>query len=178
MDALDKLCPGQLYLVIAPRSHGKDLMSTCIAHLALAGPVNVLDGGNVFDAYCVARLIRLQTHELSAVMDRVVIRRAFTCYQMTALLAVVSTGGYGEPVVVLDMLSTFADENVPSKERMRLFQQNLSKLQDLAHKSLTLVGVTPTANPDCQGYLARLVEAAGQFWRFEPYLEPVQPRLL
>ena len=56
------------------------------AQLALRGEVTVLDGGNRFQAYPVAHLIRRQTPDVRAAAERLFIRRAFTCYQMLALL--------------------------------------------------------------------------------------------
>jgi hypothetical protein len=163
-------------LVIA-RQPGRGLRrqasSEWIARLALAGPLHVLDGGNVFDAYRVARLVRLQTDELEAVLGQVIVRRAFTCYQMAALLAD-TTNCRGElrsperrspdphPVVVLELLATFADENVPPRERERLFEQCLADLKRLSRRSFTLVSLTCPADdgPNSFGF-DRLVEAAG-----------------
>jgi hypothetical protein len=167
-------------LVIA-RQPGRGLrrqvVSEWIARLALVGPVHVLDGGNVFDAYRVARLIRAQTHDLEAIMGQIIVRRAFTCYQMAALLAN-TANRRGErrsplphPVVVLELLATFADENVPPRERERLFEQCLADLKRLSRRSPTLVSVTCPANdgpnefgpnsfgPNSFGF-DRLVEAA------------------
>jgi hypothetical protein len=44
--------------------------------------------------------------------------RAFTCYQMLALLAETPAGG--PPTLVLDLLDTFYDESVPLHESRRL----------------------------------------------------------
>jgi len=177
---------------------GRQLASHWIARLALAGAVHVLDGGNTFDAYGVARFIRSHAmHELEAVMSRITIQRAFTCYQMAALLAdlagpetfrVSQTRMVAEQVraeqvraeqvrgvVVLDLLATFADENVPARERRRLFEQSLTNLKSLARQCPTLVtSAAPLAGyrqpPGC----ARLVEAADQVWHFESQQVPAE----
>jgi hypothetical protein len=46
-----------------------------------------MDGGNRFDAHQIARYIRRQSSQLDAILGRIAIARAFTCYQMAALLA-------------------------------------------------------------------------------------------
>jgi hypothetical protein len=163
----------------------RQLASQWIARLALAGAVHVLDGGNTFDAYGVARFIRAQTHELEAAMSRITVQRAFTCYQIAALLAdlarpetfrVSKTRKVAEQVraeqvrgvVVLDLLATFADENVPVRERRRLFEQSLADLKSLARCCPTLVSsAAPPAGHRQPPDWARLAEAADQVWYFE-----------
>ena len=56
------------------------------AQLAAHGPLRVLDGGNQFNVYPVARAIRRQTPDLNAALQRIVLSRAFTCYQMVVML--------------------------------------------------------------------------------------------
>ena len=75
-----------LMLVIAPQA-GRTGMLELAARLALAGPLQVLDGGNQFNVYPVARALRRQTADLAAALGRIQIARAFTCYQMSVLLA-------------------------------------------------------------------------------------------
>ena len=48
------------------------------------------------------------------VMKRIFIRRAFTCFQMQALLD--NTPSLPQPHIILDLLATFYDEQVPERE--------------------------------------------------------------
>ncbi len=48
------------------------------AQLAVQGAVRVLDGGNVFQAFPIARLVRSRTADLDAALDRIQVARAFT----------------------------------------------------------------------------------------------------
>ena len=57
------------------------------ARLALTGELRVLDGGNRFNVYPVARIIRRYSPELTAALARIRLARAFTCYQAAAMLA-------------------------------------------------------------------------------------------
>jgi hypothetical protein len=176
-----QLTPGKLHLVIAPGSVNRQLANTFIARLGAAGVVRVLDGGNRFDAHGIARAVRRQTSDLYAALERIWIARAFTCYQMLALLAQIPTGP--EPVLVLDLLSTFYDESVPEAERRRLLVEGLAHLQRLGRQAAVAVTATPLVQPGPAGrplpvdFLARLEAAAEQVWRFETPAPQEQLRL-
>jgi len=147
LSALDKhsaleLRPGSLYLILAPRRLGRLLMNSFAARLALVGGVRILDSGNWFDALAVARQVRRQTAQLDQVLGRVQVQRAFTCYQAAVLLNQQPSGR--EPVLVLDLLSTFADESVPLNERARLLDQAVADLRRLSSLAPTAVSAAPT----------------------------------
>ena len=91
-------------------------MLACIATLALETSVVVLDGGMLFNTYRVV----MAAHGQTRILNRIRFARAFTCYQMVALLE--RTPAEDACVVVLDLLSTFLDENVPASERIRLLK--------------------------------------------------------
>jgi hypothetical protein len=179
MEAPLDLIPGRLHLFVAPRPIGYRLLNACIARMALAEPICVLDGGNGFDVHSIARGLRAQTAELDAAMQRITIARAFTCYQVVALLAQQPLGS--RPVLVLDLLATFHDENVPRPERLRLLDQALGNLVVLSRLAPVAISVSPSAQDD---WLARLeTTLAAQTchglarWRFEAPPVIVQPRL-
>ncbi len=163
-----------LFLLIAPRAAGNRLVNACAASLALSCPVRVLDGGNGFDALAIARLVRRQTHRVEASLGRIRVARAFTCYQVAALLAGLEAGA--APILALDLLATFGDENVLAAERLRLLRQCLAHLKRLAGQAPLLVSVSlpVSAAPASQmdGYLALLMDAADNVWRFEDRTDP------
>ena len=88
--------------------------------------VRILDGGNRFNAYTVARAARGQPE----VLKRITVARAFTCYQVRSLLE--STPAIPVPFVVLDLLSTFYDESVQVGERKRLLRACTMHMERLA----------------------------------------------
>jgi hypothetical protein len=185
-----QLSPGQLNLVVAPRALGRQLNSEMIVQLALAPPKNsvkngrgavrVVDGGNCFDARGIARLLRRQTSELYAALERIQVQRAFTCYQMLAMLIHSSTNS--EPLLVLDMLATFYDESVSKMERLRLLEHSLGQLRRLSSIATVVVSAPPppvvAPGQAAPGeFLERLAAAADQVVRFETPPEPEQSRL-
>jgi hypothetical protein len=100
------------------------------AQIALQRPVWVVDGGNRFDALWVAEYIARSGKPPEPILARIHVSRAFTCHQMAERILTLpapgpdpgSETGAGEaaPLVVLHLLDTFYDENVPLAEARRL----------------------------------------------------------
>ena len=141
-----ELRAGHFYLILAPRRVGRLLMNTLAASLSLTGPALVLDGGNAFDAHGIARDVRYHTVEMVLAMDRLKVSRAFTCYQIVAMLGAQTPGL--QPVLVLDLLATFLDENVNLRERLRLLDQAIGYLQRLSTLAPLAVSVTASPTPE------------------------------
>lgn len=133
-----------LALIIAPKA-ARNEMLTLTARLALNGHVCVLDGGNIFDAYAVARAIRFLTPQVELALARVSIQRAFTCYQMLTLLG--ETPPTPKPMFILDMLATFHDESVTLAERFRLLRVSVQQLQRLSQTGPVVVSVRLPGKP-------------------------------
>ena len=131
---------GRWLLLFGPRSMNATLL-TAIARLGERGALRVLDGGNRFNAYLVARAARGRPE----VMNRITVSRAFTCYQVLSLLE--STPAIQVPFVVLDMLSTFYDESVQVGERKRLLRSCITHLKRLERVAGGVVSVHPPSVP-------------------------------
>jgi ABC-type cobalamin transport system ATPase subunit len=131
---------GSWLLLVGPRSINTTML-TAIARLGERGALRVLDGGNRFNAYSVARAARGRPE----VMNRITVSRAFTCYQVLSLLE--STPAIQVPFVVLDMLSTFYDESVQLGERKRLLRACIIHLKRLERLAGGAVSVHPPTVP-------------------------------
>ncbi len=118
-------------------------MLEAAAELALAGPLQVVDGGNCFNAYPVARHLRRRTAAVHAALGRIRLARAFTCYQMVTLLQNLQPGD--QPVMALDLLQTFYDENVRMAESRRLLERCIVQLTRLSRAAPVLVSARPPA---------------------------------
>jgi hypothetical protein len=141
----------------------------------LRGRVRLLDGGNRFNAYAVAQALRQHTEQVEEALSRIRIARAFTCYQVAALLA--ETPALPEPTVALDLLATFRDESVPLWERRRLLEACREPLRRLASQAPLLVSASAQGAAGGDELLALLEEEAGQVWRFAPLPPPAPLRL-
>jgi hypothetical protein len=184
--------PGNLLLVVAPHAGGA-IMLDLIARLAGRGPLRILDGGNHLDVYAlnlaVCRVLiaggdgqpgsptGVRTRRgLREVLERIHLARAFTCYQLVALLK--DTPAEETPTLVLDLLATFYDESVPLAESRRLLRSCVFQLSRLNRAAPVAVSVRPGAPVEGRSELLEfLAAAAGQVWMLEP--EPVRepPRL-
>ena len=136
--------PG-LLVILAPFA-ASQAMLTFAACLAQLGPLQVLDGGNRFNAYLVARALRQAgAPDMSLVLGRIHVARAFTCYQMTTMLE--NTVASPRPTLVIDLLDTFYDESAPLPERRRLAQQCVLRLRVLSQQAPLAVSLRPPPPP-------------------------------
>lgn len=157
-------------LLVIPDSAAGALFEM-IARLALQGPLYVLDGGNTFQAYPLARSLRRETADIAGVMQRVLLSRAFTCYQMEALCTGEAFAAH--PILVLDFLATFYDQGVRAAERRRLLRACLRRLDALSRRTPVAIWVRQRAAipEDALAFLDIVQAAAGQVW------QPVRPAL-
>ena len=175
MDALTFPLPNQLFVVIAPHAaHGR--MLDLAAQLALRGAVRILDAGNQSNVYPIAQRLRRSTADVNAALRRIQVQRAFTCYQVAALL----TEAQPAPTatLVLDFLSTFYDQDVKLPEATQLLRGCLRHLQRLAEHAPVLVSARPpvAACAERAPLLDMLREIAAQCWEAQPeQSSPPQP---
>jgi hypothetical protein len=134
------LKPSQMIVLCSP-SAAREQIAALTAELALSGSVTVLDGGNRFPAYQAMRMLRRRTANIIPTANRIFLRRAFTCYQMLALLE--SSPALHQPYLVLDLLATFQDENIPVAEVSRLLDRCLAQLDRLRLEAPVIVSLAP-----------------------------------
>jgi hypothetical protein len=84
-----------------------------------------IDGGNTFDPYSVSVIAREYSLEPKSVLEKILISRAFTAYQLTALifekLEATMKRHRSKLVIISDVASLFLDRDVPKKEGRDLF---------------------------------------------------------
>ena len=141
-EILPDILPGRIILVVAA-SHrtSRGVMADITARLALMGSVTVIDSGNSFDSFRIARSIRQYTHELKNALQRIQIARAFTCYQVIALLE--QTPTTSQPLLILDFLTNFYDEDVPVSECSRLLHESMHHIRRLSQTAPVIVSTRP-----------------------------------
>jgi len=176
MDALTFPLSNRLMVLTAPHA-ASVLMLELSARLSAAGELRVLDGGNRFNVYPVARAVRRHTADLAASLGRIRLSRAFTCYQVAALLA--ETPADGLPTLVIDLLAAFYDDNVRLSESQRLLAGCIFHLKRISQFAPVVVSAKPPA-PLCaeKGVLADALQAAaGGYWQLETLPAPKVPTL-
>lgn len=172
-ELLPNLVSGRLSLVILPRGATRLLLELA-ARIAYNNPLRVLDGGNCFNAYIVARELARHTTNVERALEGIQVARAFTCYQVLTLLE--ETPVEEVPTLVLNLLDTFYDENVSLTERQRLLNSSLHELRRLSNRasvgiSARLPGVELQ---EAVSLLERLEAEADHVWRLETE-QPAEP---
>lgn len=163
-------------IVVSSHNAAKDEIAALSAELALRGSVTILDGGNCFPFYRFARLIRSKTVEGAVAVKRLFIRRAFTCYQMLELLS--SSPALNQPYLVLNLLSTFYDEQIPEREVRRLLDACLVEVNRLSMTAPIMISLSPPKLPE-RAFLSEQVcqSADHSFILDEPAPEFIQTAL-
>ncbi len=104
-------------------------------------------GDNRFDVYAVARHARAQDCDAHAVLQRILIARAFTAYQLAELLARIEPNHITGPVIVSGLCTAFFDEDLSHTEAARLFYRTLWRVIALAQAGLALLLLESAAAP-------------------------------
>jgi len=115
-----------------------------------------------------------------AVLSRIRLSRAFTCFQLAELIENTPPGA--DPLFVLDLLATFYDESVPLRDTERLLLTTISHLKRLSAFGPVIVGAREPRSlvKDRWLLLDHLQIAADSAWlmRLPETTEPIQPRLI
>ena len=103
--------------------------------------VIILDGANRFDPYMVSTFAKKTSISPEDLLKRIRIARAFTCYQMAALveeklisLLKKEEGAapfFSPRVILLGPVTPFLDEDVPEREVRPLFERLLRKVEEI-----------------------------------------------
>ncbi len=177
---LNELAQPRLALLWGTQAPTHTLLAAATALAARGLSPRLFDGGNRFDAYFVARLARRLTPDPRAVLQRLRLSRAFTCFQLAELIE--NAPASPDPLFVLDLLATFYDESVPLREVERLLTATLAHLKRLALAGPVVIGARPPqahTRPGRQVLLEVVETAADAVWRLRlpsPGI-PLQPRL-
>lgn len=169
-DAFDSLfaCDGKIGLLYSDLS---------LTRLALYGitlittdgyAVWVLDGANSFNAYVVAKLARQWGYAPEAILERIKLSRAFTCYQMKELVTRRLASALGSPqgtaIFCLGLLETFYDEDVKIVDAVRMIKMISATFTTLAQRGYTILITArePQAEQKDRVVLLNLLKASAQ----------------
>lgn len=132
-----------------------------------------LDGANSANPRLLARLARERRVPFGQFNRRVQIARAFTCFQLTELIARVPRflADFPADVLVVTALpDLYFDEDVRDWDARVTFEQALGGLSHLARQPLSVAifsaAMTFTPSAARKNFFARACRAAGEVWRF------------
>jgi len=142
--------PGKIYLL-----HGQGLvfrlsLSAAAQALQHGVPLTLIDGSNRFDAYYLADIARAVTARGDGppitpeeMLERIYVSRAFTCYQMEALitdrLPAFLERSRSPVVIIFGLLDTFYDEQAPLFEVRQSLQRIIVSLRHLRQKGIAVL---------------------------------------
>jgi len=102
-----------------------------------------IDGGNTFDPYAISAIAQEYGLDPRSVLEKVSVSRAFTAYQLTALvfekLEEALKRYRAKLVVISDITGLFLDRDVPKIEGKDIFLKMTRHLLDLASKRRAVV---------------------------------------
>jgi hypothetical protein len=143
-----------------------------IARLILSGPLFVLSGDEWLPSFDLPRLIRERTTEIKRTMDRLHTARASTCHRLFDALATIPS--HGEPILVLEVLHTFYDTDVPLRVRLFRLRECCRELKRLAFYRPVIVVIQEMAGEDYEKLIPALFSVSDQTFTLDPELETIQ----
>jgi len=97
-----------------------------------------IDGGNTFRLYRVSSLAQLHQLDPRQVLERIVISRAFTAYQMTSLVfekLEETVNRFDSTLVIIsDIAGLYLDKDIPTAEAKEVFAQLVTYLSKFAEE--------------------------------------------
>ncbi|MGA8302944.1 MAG: hypothetical protein WA691_03475 [Thermoplasmata archaeon] len=140
-----RFAPGEVTLWTGARVAVEPILELLYAGSALArGRVSLLEGANRFHPYRVGELGRSLGVDATETLRRIRLARAFTAYQMVALVDGWAAEARRHPPTLLvahDLPALFAADEVPDDERAALLRhvaRTLRALADVVHAPLLL----------------------------------------
>lgn len=169
MDILPALKVRKVIATFGPQH----ILPALLAELAIHGSLTVLDGGNRFPAYKIAQEIRRRSVDVTSIASHIYLRRAFTAYQIVHMLE--SALAEKHPLVLLDLLSTFQDEQVQPREAERLLSTCLDHIHRLSLAAPVILYLNPHITEEKIFLLERLCQHADEvFAAQEAHAQPAQ----
>jgi hypothetical protein len=162
--------------LILTKDKARESKTDLIATLILKGPLFVVSGDEWLPAFVLPRIVRGQTTQVKEIMDRLYTVRASTCYRLFDSLA--NMPSKGEPVLVLDFLHTFYDEDISLYVRLFRLRECCRELARLAFYRPIIVMTQEMEAVDYEKFIPALSTVADRTLTLEPELEQIkQPAL-
>ncbi len=147
-----------------------------IVNLILNGPLFVISASEWLPAYELTRTLRKSTLEVREILNRLYTVRASTCYRLLDSLANIPTNG--EPILVIDFLHTFYDDDIPLRVRFYKLRECCRQLKRLALYRPVLVMTQEMQTEDYEKFLPALGSMADKTFTLETEIEQIrQPAL-
>jgi hypothetical protein len=162
--------------LILTRDRARESKTNLIANLILNGPLFVVSGDEWLPAFILPRIVRGRTTQIKEIMDRLYTVRASTCYRLFDSLANIPSKG--EPILILDFLHTFYDEDIPLRVRLFQLRECCRELARLAFYRPIIVTIQEMEAKDYEKLIPALSPIADRTLTLEPELEQIKQSAL
>ena len=165
--------PGKLYMLHGGERVFRLSLAAAAQALVTGMSMTVVDGANRFDAYFVAEFARRFTSSGAGrritpeeLLERIYVSRAFTCYQMEALvtdrLPAFLALSRSPVAIIFGLLDTFYDDQAPMFEVRNSLRRIVAVLERLkcGGTSVLLASVTARAIPPERRQLQGILQTA------------------
>ncbi|MFW3146870.1 MAG: hypothetical protein ACMUIE_08685 [Thermoplasmatota archaeon] len=186
---------GSLYMIAGRTVLNRHLIDRAAVLAAHGGgTVYYIDGGHRADPFSMARILRMHREDPRPVLERVMIARAFTAYQMDSLIrdSLHRLGSVPDLLIVSSMDSLFSDPEVDLEAARAMVRNCMKALRGIADRgACVLLSVSggsresellPHMSPYCSNWASltprlgsrvRIVTRGGEWRDFSP-LHPFQ----
>lgn len=168
-DATD-LIPARIVAFNAPDALIHPHVMQSLAHQTAHGArVGVLIGHNRFALHTLTRWARVNRCDAHALLTRIELSRAFTCYQLHRRIITldVQTPRPWRALYVLGLLDTLYDESVEYAEAARLLNEILVRLKMLCQVGLpVLITLTAPKTPGREGLITLVADHVDDYWEW------------
>jgi hypothetical protein len=162
--------------LILNTDRARAILTEFIAAQILSGPLFVISGSEWLPAFELTRLLRGKTLEIRQALDHLYTVRASTCYRLFDSLANLPSNG--EPVLVLDFLHTFYDEDIPLRVRLFKLRECCHQLKRLALYRPVVLMTQEVPIEDYGKFIPVLQSIADQTLTLEPELDQMKQPVL
>jgi len=130
-----------------------------------------IDGGNTFDPYLLAEYAEENIVDRDRALDRTLVSRAFTCYQLTTVITQMLPRAVHERkiklVVVSDIVDLYCDPDLRNNRSLDLFKIALNTLVTIARVDRAIVLATSLDETISGQFLYAVKQRADVVLRFE-----------
>jgi hypothetical protein len=165
LPGLVTVCDPRRLLLVETPDRESDGTTELLTTLALRGPFHVIAGGEWLPGYTLALCLRARTLQVKQALDHVILTRPFTCYQVLDLL--INTRPGNEPLLILDFLHHFYNDDVDLPVRLRVFEQSCKYLEQLSLFRTVLVFAERLSVPLYQHFFSILASLADETFQME-----------
>jgi len=157
--------------LILTQDKARESKTDLIASLILKGPLFVLSGDEWLPSFVLPRLLREKTTDIKAITGRLRMVRASTCYRLFDSLA--TTDSKGEPILIMDFLHTFYDDDIPLRTRLFKLRECCRELMRLAFYRPVIVITQEREGEEYEKFIPALSPLAEKTLTLEQEIEPI-----